>query len=145
MSAFVIEDIFTVSKVDPDGKKFDRVSRLILTSEALHLTMLLDVNVELYPMRQGERFSVALSKTISLDGQVGPMDDGLWHPNPGPTLADQYEYVMWGKAFKMEEAKDGQLALLVSFGGLLMRLESEARHLQNLSLGTNLYLLVRRV
>jgi len=40
MSGVVFEDIFHVKNVDPDGKKFDRVSRLFCDSETFEFVFL---------------------------------------------------------------------------------------------------------
>jgi len=37
MSNVYFEDLFTVKNVDPDGKKFDRVSRLFCDSESFKM------------------------------------------------------------------------------------------------------------
>lgn len=37
-------------------------------SETCEMFMHLDVNSEVYPMREGEKFSMALTSTINLDG-----------------------------------------------------------------------------
>lgn len=97
----LLDDLFTVTAVDPEGKKFDRVSRLKATGENLSIDLVLDVNSEIYPVTLGDRLNIALSKTLNLDGS--PSDEGSWRPDAtGPSLADKYEYVMYGKLFKFE-------------------------------------------
>lgn len=108
MSNFLADDVFEVMAVDPDGKKFDRVSRIQGKSENYDTKLLLDVNTEIYPLKMGEKFSLVLSKTLSLDGS--PMDvDSAWRPNAGPTLADKFEYVMYGRVFKFEEISSSKM------------------------------------
>lgn len=104
----LVEDIFSLSAVDPDGKKFDRVSRIKASGENYGLELLLDVNIELFPMRLGDKLNLALAKTINLDGTT-PSDDTGYRPNQGPTLADKYDYVMYGKVFKFENTSSGKL------------------------------------
>ncbi len=41
--------LFHVKDSDPDGKKFDRVSRLFCVSESFKMDLILDVNTQLYP------------------------------------------------------------------------------------------------
>ncbi len=97
----LVEDLFHVSAIDPDGKKFDRVSRIKATGENLGMDLTLDVNCELYPIRVNDRLTVALSKTLNLDGS--PSDDASYCPSPNvPSLADGFEYVMYGRLFKFE-------------------------------------------
>ncbi|PKU71620.1 hypothetical protein MA16_Dca004462 [Dendrobium catenatum] len=68
MVDLLFEDIFTVSRVDPDGKKFDKVSRIEARSEQFDMYMQLDVNNELYPLLVGEKFTMVLASTLNLDG-----------------------------------------------------------------------------
>jgi len=102
-SIVLVEDLFSVTAVDPDGKKFDRVSRIKATGENLGLETILDVNSELYPLKQGDRVSIVLAKTLNLDGS--PSDEGSYTPSTGaegPSLADKFDYVMYGRVFKFE-------------------------------------------
>ena len=59
---------------DPDGKKFDRVSRLQCHSESYDMDLLFDVNTQLYPLGLNQRFSLLLAASLREDGSV---DDGL--------------------------------------------------------------------
>jgi DNA-directed RNA polymerase I, II, and III subunit RPABC3 len=104
----LLDDIFSVSVIDPDGKKFDRVSRIKANGENYGMDLVLDVNVELYPLKVGTKMNLALAKTINLDG-VTPSDETGYRPNSGPTLADKYEYVMYGKVFKFENTSSNKL------------------------------------
>ena len=62
MSAILFEDMFEIVDMNPDGKKFDRVSRLVSKGVQFQMDMLLDVNTEIYKMKKGERFSCALAR-----------------------------------------------------------------------------------
>ncbi|CAK9134853.1 unnamed protein product [Ilex paraguariensis] len=64
----LFEDIFVVDKLDPDGKKFDKVSRIEAMSEQFDMYMQLDVNTEIYRMHVGEKFMMVLASTLNLDG-----------------------------------------------------------------------------
>ncbi|CAM8953738.1 hypothetical protein QQ045_015868 [Rhodiola kirilowii] len=75
MSLF--EDIFRVDDLNPEGKKFDKVDRIVAKSERSEMYMLLDVNTDLYPVKVGEKFSVALATTLSTDGTP---DTGYYTP-----------------------------------------------------------------
>lgn len=49
-----------------------------------------------------------------------------------PSLLDQYEYVMYGKVFKveigkMEHGKEPPVHIMASFGGLLMKLSGQQK------------------
>ena len=138
------EDIFEVIDRDPDGKKFDRVSRYTCRSE-FDAELAIDVNVDAYPLRVGQRFSLALAQTLSLDGS--PEDDSF-DQSGKPSLADGYEYVMYGKCYKKVEENAGGLtraSAYVSFGGLLMNLKADPKNLQDVEIDDRIYLLMRVV
>lgn len=42
MAGILFEDIFNVKDMDPEGKKFDRVSRLHCESESFKMDLILD-------------------------------------------------------------------------------------------------------
>lgn len=62
--ANLFEDLFEVIKKDPDGKKFDRVSRIVAKSDN-DVQMTLDVHNELFKVKVGERISVLLTSTLN--------------------------------------------------------------------------------
>lgn len=104
MGDFLLDDVFEVGAVDPDGKKFDRVSRIQAKSDNYDMRLLLDVNIELYPLAAGEKFTLALTKSIAFDAAGAPLDaDAAWRPDAPASLADKYEYVMYGRVFKFED------------------------------------------
>eukprot|EP00842_Homolaphlyctis_polyrhiza_P002852 jgi/Hompol1/3568/HPOL_001621-RA len=148
----LFQDLFEVSEVDPHGKKFDRVSRIVANSKNIDMEVTLDVNTEIYPMAINEKFTLALASTLSLDGT--PIDTSKkqpWRdPNSVPadkrteTLDASFDYVMYGKVFKYDDAGAAKVSVYASFGGLLMCLAGDYRQLQSLTVGQYLYLLVRK-
>jgi hypothetical protein len=138
------EDMFEVIDRDPDGKKFDRVSRYKCRSE-FDAELTIDVNVDAYPLTVGQRFSLALAPTLSLDGT--PEDDAF-DQSGKPSLADGYEYVMYGKCYKKVDENAGGLtraSAYISFGGLLMNLKADPKNLQEIEIDDRIYLLMRAV
>ncbi|KAM1056917.1 hypothetical protein ACFX13_031020 [Malus domestica] len=140
----LFEDIFQILRLNPDGKKFDKVTRVEAKSETCEMFMHLDVNSEVYPMREGEKFSMALTSTINLDGTP---DTGYFTQGNRRTLADEYEYVMQGKLFKISEGskRDPKAEVNASFGGLLMMLKREASQFKNFELDQRMFLLIRKL
>ncbi|KAL6909397.1 hypothetical protein ACP4OV_001678 [Aristida adscensionis] len=100
MGEYLFEDIFTVRRLNPDGKKFDKVSRVEACSERFDMYMQLDVATEVYPMHVDDKFTMALAPTLSLDGTP---DTGFFTQTGRKTLADKFEYVMHGKLYKISE------------------------------------------
>jgi DNA-directed RNA polymerase I, II, and III subunit RPABC3 len=63
-----------------------------------------------------------------------------WRPPLNP------RYAMYGKIFKWrQENIKALIEVQVSFGGLLMRLKGDPRHLQKLALDSRVYLLMRQI
>jgi DNA-directed RNA polymerase I, II, and III subunit RPABC3 len=149
----LLDDIFEVLEVDPDGKKFDKVSRVTAHSQLYDMDLVLDVNVDLYPLQAGDKVALCLSPTLNLDGSGMPVGDPgqqVYDTSVGKraTLADGYEYVMFGKVFKYKDAtQQGKVKAEVyaSFGGLLMQLSGDPKKLEDLDVDNTLYLLMRKV
>ncbi|XP_060525177.1 DNA-directed RNA polymerases I, II, and III subunit RPABC3 isoform X2 [Cylas formicarius] len=150
MAGVLFEDIFNVKDIDPEGKKFDRVSRLHCESESFKMDLILDINSWLYPMELGDKFRLVLATTLREDGYP---DSGDWNPQGLETegsRADSFEYVMSGKVYRIEgdEASlepSSRLAAYVSFGGLLMRLQGDANNLHSFEVDQHMYLLMKKI
>jgi len=147
MAGILFEDIFDVKDIDPDGKKFERVSRLFCESESFKMDLILDVNTQLYPMSLGDKFRLLLTTTLREDGV--PDDGDFLTMDQGPSLADAFEYVMYGKVYRIEGGEgmgdSGRLAAYVSYGGLLMRLQGDANNLHGFEVDMNVYMLMKKL
>ncbi|XP_058069380.1 DNA-directed RNA polymerases II and V subunit 8A-like [Magnolia sinica] len=144
MVELLFEDNFVVTALDPDGKKFDKVSRIVAKSEQFDMDLQLDVNIEIYPLRVDEKFKMVLAPTLSLDGTP---DSGYFTQGGRKSLADKFEYVMHGKLYKISEEGSGsnvKVELYVSFGGLLMMLKGDPSNAANFELDQRLFLLIRK-
>jgi DNA-directed RNA polymerase I, II, and III subunit RPABC3 len=145
----MFEDIFDVKDVDPEGKKFERVSRLHCESESFKMDLILDVNTQLYAVDIGDKFRLVLTNTLKEDGSP---DDGEFNPvDTGPSRADSFEYVMYGKVYRIEgdessyDTATSRIGVYVSFGGLLMRIQGDANNLHGIEMDQNLYLLMKKL
>ena len=138
----LFEDIFEVTALNPDGYKFDRVNRIQGTGTTFECDLLLDINCEIYNLKEYEKFTLVLASTLHLDGS--PADHFSYTTSNEPTLADNYEYVMHGRVFDRSYKKDGTVTIAVSFGGLLMRLQGDQRHLTNVRADQRMYLLLKK-
>ncbi|XP_059431827.1 DNA-directed RNA polymerases II, IV and V subunit 8B-like [Corylus avellana] len=143
MDELLFDDIFRVECVNPDGKKFDKVTRIEARSEKCGMFMQLDVNTDIYPIDKDERFLMALSTTLSLEGGQ-------------KSLADKFEYIMHGKLYKISDetrakTSDGgsgpgiEVGIYVSFGGLQMMLKGDPSHCAGFELEQRLFLLMRKL
>ena len=108
---------------------------------------MLDINCDIYKLTDYDKFTLVLASTLHLDGS--PADHFSYIPANAaaadePTLADNYEYVMHGRVFDMKYKKDGTVVIAISFGGLLMRLTGDQRHLTSVLPDQRLYLLLKK-
>lgn len=167
MSSVLFEDIFNVKDMDPEGKKFDRVSRLHCESESFKMDLILDINSWLYPMELGDKFRLVLATTLYEDGHPGEhsgipggalyvyqsliLGSGEYNPlETEGTRADSFEYVMYGKIYRIEgdeahSESSSRLSAYVSYGGLLMRLQGDANNLHGFEVDQNIYLLMKKL
>ena len=77
---------FEVQMVNPDGKKFDRVSRLVCKGTTDNVELVVDVNVEVYPVKTGDKLKIMLCRTLAVEGGV---DTGEYNQSGKPTLLDK--------------------------------------------------------
>ncbi|PIA44750.1 hypothetical protein AQUCO_01700384v1 [Aquilegia coerulea] len=139
MADILFEDIFTIKRMNPD------VSRVEVEGEHFNTKMQLDVNTDIYPLHDGEKFTMVLAPTLSLDGTP---DTGYFTPGGRKSLADKFEYVMHGKLYKISEGGSGTnvtVEVYASFGGLLMKLSGEPTIASKFELDQRLFLLMRKV
>ncbi|VDK56241.1 unnamed protein product [Anisakis simplex] len=148
-TGILFDDSFLVKDVDPDGKKFDRVSRLFCDSESFKMELILDVNTQLYPMNLNDKFRLMLATTLRDDGLS---DEPEYDPLVHYARVDQFEYVMFGKVYRIEGeetsnalSESNTSAAYASFGGLLMRLKGDANNLHGFVLDSNIYLLMKKL
>eukprot|EP00245_Coleochaete_scutata_P003339 TRINITY_DN14905_c0_g2_i1.p1 TRINITY_DN14905_c0_g2~~TRINITY_DN14905_c0_g2_i1.p1 ORF type:complete len:147 (+),score=32.57 TRINITY_DN14905_c0_g2_i1:36-476(+) len=142
-SLFLFDDVWQITARDPEGKKFDKVSRYVGKTTKFEMDVILDVNIEIYPMEVGESYRTCLATTLSPDGTA---DEGIFDQSGKISLADDFEYVMYGKLYKVNLGKgaNAKEEIYISFGGLLMMLKGHSENLRNLEPDKRLYLLIRK-
>lgn len=132
------------------------------------MDLTLDVNVELLPVEENFKFSVELATTLNLDGTP---DSGCYEQGQEKSADNRLsgcDYAMHGKVFKYDTMKDNKVyaarrnlnrtaprppthacllcsAVYMSFGGLLMKLVGDPRHLEDAEMGARLYILMKRI
>ncbi|KAG6600626.1 DNA-directed RNA polymerases II, IV and V subunit 8B, partial [Cucurbita argyrosperma subsp. argyrosperma] len=145
MAELLFDDIFKVKCVNPDGKKYDKVSRIEARSEKLSMYMLLDVNTEIYPIDEGDKILMVLSPTLNYDG--APVT-GYSGQKGKKSLADKFEYIMHGKLYKLADEGSGsdlKVEVYASFGGLQMMLKGDPLHCAKFRVDQNMFLLLRKL
>jgi hypothetical protein len=111
------EDTFTVSAVDPEGKRFDRVSRVNCDSvSASTIRATFDYHCQLFPLKTGDKVKLILS-----------YDEESAVDVPG-------DYVTNNIIFKIEQ-NDQNINVIMSAGGLLTSVKADISRLGQLSNG----------
>ncbi|CAK4033756.1 DNA-directed RNA polymerases I, II, and III subunit RPABC3 [Lecanosticta acicola] len=142
--AQLYEESFSATQIL--DQTYDRVHRILGTSSDSSTSITLDINSELYPISAGETFSCLIASTLNLDGTK---DEGQsWRKNQGleggGSLADMWDYVCYGKVYKVEDPDDGdRIKVYISFGGLLMALDGPYKKLSPLKI-EYVYLLLKK-
>ncbi|XP_019414157.1 PREDICTED: DNA-directed RNA polymerases II and V subunit 8A-like [Lupinus angustifolius] len=141
--ALLFDDIFKIEALNPDGQKYDKVSRIVAQSEKCGMYMLLDVNTEIYPMSKDEKFLMVLSPSLVLNTKDGPV-----------SIQDKFEYIMHGRLYNFvndgDSKTDGsktdlEVEVYASFGGLQLMLRGHASHCLKFAVDQKLFLLIRKV
>jgi len=152
----LFEDIFDVKDIDPEGKKFDRVSRLHCESESFKIELILDINSWIYPMELGDKFRLLLCTSLRDDGYS---ESAEWNPlelqsTETSGKVANFEYIMFGKVYRIEgeeaprneQGGAGRMTIYISYGGLLMRLHGETGgNLNNFAVDQNVYLFMKKL
>ena len=138
----LFEDQFEVTDVDPQGKKFENVSRLACKSSTYEMELIFDVQTELYPMKKREKFNFAIARTLDMSGAD---DSGVYNQSGEPSLLDKYDYCMHGTVYRYEYVGENRVSIFVSHGGLLMKLTGDVRHFKTIELDKDVYTLLRKI
>ena len=85
------------------------VSRILGTTETLGMSLVLDINCELFPLSKGQKVNFILTKNIKTDGSATTSAAASYNPNEGSSLADKFEYVCYGQVYKLEEIPGGKM------------------------------------
>ncbi|KAH9081912.1 RNA polymerase [Lactarius deliciosus] len=152
-SNIVFDDIFVIKEINPDGKKFDRVSRLHAVSKNYSMDLTLDYNSEIFPLNIGQDVALALASSLAR-GPAGSQegaeeedrDRDVWRPDAKGRrgLEDDYGYVMYGRVYRFDPGTGEVVTAYASFGGMLMSLTGSFRHMTNIVLGDPVFLLMRK-
>ncbi|GAB5030906.1 dna-directed rna polymerases and iii subunit rpabc3-like isoform x1 [Nannochloropsis oceanica] len=150
MSHNLFDDTFVITSLNPHKKRFARVDRLVGKSTLFEMDLLLDINSEIYTVKQGDEIALMLTHTPYSDGKPDPKE---YQHDMSSTLMDQYDYVTYGKVFKIESVASGgvaggnkepKVAIMISFGGLLMKLSGDQKHVARISIDSPIYCFVRK-
>lgn len=116
------------------------MSRIVGKGVTFEMDLVIDIQSEIYPIKQGEKFVMAIASTLDMEGKP---DDGTYLQTKEPTLLDKFDYGMYGRVFKYEYEGE-RVAIYASFGGLLMKLVGAPRNLTNIDLDSKIYVLIKK-
>ena len=118
------------------------VSRLCCRNTNYDVQLIVDVN-DVFEANIDDKLHIVLASTLNLDGTPTPetYDPSIFSQ---PTLADKFDYVMYGKVFKFKPEDGQKLSVIISFGGLLLYIKAEPRILGLIQLDSNVFLLMRK-
>eukprot|EP00996_Jenningsia_fusiforme_P003957 NODE_4755_length_765_cov_62.832402_g4408_i0.p1 GENE.NODE_4755_length_765_cov_62.832402_g4408_i0~~NODE_4755_length_765_cov_62.832402_g4408_i0.p1 ORF type:complete len:150 (+),score=42.42 NODE_4755_length_765_cov_62.832402_g4408_i0:174-623(+) len=143
----LVSDVFEVKELDPEGRKFDLVSRVGMHSEQHELDCMMDFNIDVFPVEHNCKLSIAWARTIDLSGKPSPdsFDKALCFGKV-PSLMDQFEYVTYGRVYKVDNLQQqGKAVVYISYGGLLQKLVGEMNDLKEFEPDAMVYCLVKKV
>ncbi|OAF68437.1 RNA polymerases I, II, and III subunit ABC3 [Intoshia linei] len=147
MGLVLFEDIFVTRDIDKDGKIFERVSRLFCESESFGMDIILDIYIDMCPIKLGDKFRLLLSTTMD-DNDFA--DDGEYDPSQAQSMrSSNFDYIMCGKVYRIEmnfeQNLGNRLVAYVSYGGLLLKLQGDASNLQNFKNDMTVYLFLKKL
>lgn len=105
--------------------------------------MSLDVATDIYPITTNQNLTVQIASSLGQQAGANGDDSDAWRIDRTGGLADEFDYVMFGKIYKYDDSPSETVTVYGSFGGLLMALTGSYRHLSSLAVGSNVYLLIR--
>ena len=142
------EAMFETIDVDPDGKKFDRVSRFVCRSTPYgDAEVTVDVNVDVYPIRS--RDEVYVRSRVHADTDGSPEDPTAFDQTPGKKAWEtDANHVTHGSVTKrqnrttMPTRAKRQRRISLS-GGLLTCLKTDAKAMSEVDVDDRVYCLMR--
>ena len=85
--------------------------------EISELSISLDINSEIYPVKEGEVYRINITRGEYAQGDY----DFYSILDSKKSMFDSYKYVMHGKVFKYS-TQDDIISLYISFGGLILKI-----------------------
>ncbi|KAJ1451834.1 RNA polymerase [Pelagophyceae sp. CCMP2097] len=139
-SNVLFSDDFRVDQINPEGKKFEKVNRLVCKAAVYEIELLIDIHSEIYEVQKDDKLHIVVAKSLLLEGQT----EADAASGKG-SLLDQYDYAMHGVVYKHFHAGGSNVEVHVSHGGLLAQLVGDQRHLAKFEVDSQVYTLIRKL
>ena len=134
---------FNVQKFDAQ-QPFETVKRYQLINKDYKIFV--DVNIDLFPIADHDKIKLEFTKTLNTDETPTNLEDGYTRNFGENTKMDEYDYAMAGKVFKfVDDEKEKKLAVIASFGGLLLMVYGSPEKLKAYSMGDDVFLLMKKI
>ena len=143
MAGVVFQDDFEVAQINPEGAKFEKVNRLVCKGVVYEIEFLIDVNSELFECEEGDKLTVALATSLSVDG-VSEAKAIDYARGAKASLLDQFDYAMSGVVYKFKHLQNTKVEAHISHGGLLARFVGDQRHLSKIKIDAEVFTLIRK-
>jgi len=127
---------------DVDHSRFDKCGRCTGLGDDGTTKLEYDVYTELFELETRDKIQLVLLKQLSVTQELVNAFD---HDQRvlGANVADAFSYVTYGVCYD-RVVKDDVATLHISFGGLLMRLTTNARNVKDLNLDDRVYCMCRK-
>lgn len=125
----VFSDSFCVVSIDPEGKRFDRVSRAVCESSSSQKAQLtVDYHSQLFNLKVQDKFSL----------------DIFFEEESDSSKLQNVDYAMNGMIFKIEQNGEN-IDTFISFGGLLALIKTHSSKQNSVATGKKVTALFKRI
>ena len=130
------------------NKIFSKVSRIYATSEYNKVELILDINSDLFILKEGDMVEILIEDSPFDDNKDKNPNKDIFNLDNFDEL-DQiknYEYVMHGVIFHAG-FEEGKSFIYASFGGLLMKYFGSSKHvcLESIKLDKRILLMIKKL
>ena len=130
------------------NKIFSKVSRIYATSDYNKVELILDINSDLFTLKEGDMVEILIEDSPFDDNKDKNPNKDIFNLDNFDEL-DQiknYEYVMHGVIFHAG-FEEGKSFIYASFGGLLMKYFGSSKHvcLESIKLDKRILLMIKKL
>ena len=118
----LIEDTFQISNIIKG--QYKTIARIQAISDIYTIHITLDLNKQLLSINKQNHYQFEIQVNKKEKGDVYSVKENY------DEIFEGYDYVCHGSVFEVEEGEKGKRRVVVSFGGLLMKLEGKEINLK---------------
>lgn len=125
MDHFIINELLTIRSINPDGKKFDKISRCVATNDDLEIEVVFDYHDQLLKISESSIVDLVVAKELR-----------------DRSIVEKYDYATYGTVYSFESTSLKDIAC-ISFGGMLSKLTTRNGLMSDISIGNRVYLMIK--